>query len=174
MQQKALRSKFPLGDRFAMGLNCCAAKGDAIEQQKTPLFTFEEEFNEPHHKNLALKIKIKETGSLKLDPHVTHPFVRLHVVDTNTCKYMAKSDAKLPGSYNRESCQVMDTTGQFESKPTDFIMPVATRFFDMRIKGQTQCSWDEQFIINELAQNILKPNVLLLFEILECNPMLIA
>jgi hypothetical protein len=53
-------------------------------------------------------------------------------------------------------------------------MPLSTRFFDMRIKGQTQCAWDESFIVNELAANILKPNVVLLFEILECNPMLIA
>lgn len=56
----------------------------------------------------------------------------------------------------------------------DFLLPVSTRFYDMRIRGQTQCSWDETFIINELAQNLLQPNVVLLFEIMECNPMLIA
>jgi len=32
--------------------------------------------------------------------------------------------------------------------------------------------WDEEFTINELASNILKPNVLLLFEILDFNPSL--
>ena len=104
---------------------------------KTPLFKFEDEFNEPHHGNLCLKIRVKETGSLLLDPHVTHPFVKMHIVDTNTCKWMAKSQSDLPGSYNRESCQLLNSKGEFEKKPTDFIMPVATRFFDMRFKGQT-------------------------------------
>lgn len=62
-------------------------------------------------KNLAMKLKVKETGSLLLDPNVTHPFVRVHIIDMNTCKYMAKSSANLPGSYNREACSVMDSRG---------------------------------------------------------------
>ncbi len=68
----------------------------------------------------------------------------------------------------------MDKKGNFEKKETDFLMPLSTKFFDMRIKGNTQCSWDETFIINELAQTLLKPHILLLFEILEVNTTLIA
>jgi hypothetical protein len=137
MKAKAIRSKFPVADRMALAFQCCGPKGDTIDQlsDKKALFTFEEEFNEPHHKNLGLKIKVKETGSLMLDPNVTHPFVRVHIVDMNTCKYLAKSQPLLPGSYNREACSLLDSKGNFENKPVDFIMPIATRFFDMRIKG---------------------------------------
>ena len=153
MNSKLIKSKFPLTDRIAMACQCCGAKGDTIEQllAKKELFKFEEEFKGAHHKDLGLKLKVKETGSLLLDPNVTHPFVRIHVVDMNTCKYLAKSDLSKPDSYNKESVQVMDDKGALTEKPVDFILPLSTKFFDMRIKGQTQCTWDESFIINELA-----------------------
>lgn len=51
---------------------------------------FEEQYKEPYDKDYALKLRIKETGSLKLDPYLLHPFVRVSVVDMNTCKYLAK------------------------------------------------------------------------------------
>ena len=44
----------------------------------------------------------------------------------------------------------------------------------MRILGGNSCSWNEEFIINECAPNILKPNVVFLFELLELNTQLIA
>lgn len=93
-----------------MFLNCCGDKRDAIDRMlaNKELFKFEEEFNQPHHKGLGLKIRVKETGSLLLDPNVTHPFVRIHIVDILTCKYLAKSQPSQPGCYNRESVQVMD------------------------------------------------------------------
>jgi len=34
------------------------------------------------------------------------------------------------------------------------LLPMATKFFDMRILGQTRCTWDENFIINEETKNI--------------------
>jgi hypothetical protein len=102
-----------------------------------PLFKFEDEFHEPRHRNLALKLKVKETGSLLLDPNVTHPFVRVHIIDTLTCKYLAKSKPDLPGVYNREACFLMDKKGNFDVKTVDYLMPFSTKFFDMRIKGHT-------------------------------------
>jgi len=52
-----------------------------------------------------------------------------------TCKYLAKGNPEQPGSYNKEAASLMDSKGNFTAKPVDFILPVATRFFDMRIKG---------------------------------------
>ena len=40
----------------------------------------------------------------------------------------------------------------------------------MRIKGVNYCEWNEEFVINEQASNIYKPNVVFLFELLEFNP----
>lgn len=44
---------------------------------------------------------------------------------------------------------------------------------DLRIKGENLAYWDEEFTINDYAKYILRPNVLLLFEILDFNPSLI-
>jgi hypothetical protein len=46
--------------------------------------------------------------------------------------------------------------------------------YDMRIKGVNFCEWAEEFIINEQASNIYKPNVVFLFELLEFNPLLVV
>jgi len=73
-----------------------------------PLFKFEEQFKEERYKKLALKVKICETGSLVLDEHMIHPFVRLHIIDMNTCKYLAKSDSLKPGVANKESAAFID------------------------------------------------------------------
>ena len=40
------------------------------------------------------------------------------------------------------------------SRKVDFILPVSTTFHDMRITGNNNCKWNEEFIINERAQYI--------------------
>lgn len=50
---------------------------------------------------------------------------------------------------------------------------MSTKFYDMRITGQNMCRWQEEFIVNEHASYICRKNVVLLFEILECNTTLI-
>jgi len=34
-------------------------------------------------------------------------------------------------------------------------MPMATKLYDMRVKGQNTCVWNEEFVINEFAQYVL-------------------
>jgi len=51
----------------------------------------------------------------------------------------------------------------------DFFLPMSTTMFDMRIKGQNQCQWNQEFNINERASHILQSNVVILFEILDFN-----
>lgn len=60
-------------------------------KMKNPLFKFEEQFKDHKYNKMAMKIKIMETGSLLLDSNMIHPFVRIHIVDMNTYKYLAKS-----------------------------------------------------------------------------------
>jgi hypothetical protein len=102
------------------------------------LISFEDEFNKDatqHVKHLGIKLKVKETGSLLLDPNVTHPFVRVHIVDMNTSMYLAKDVPTRQGVCNKESVSLMDKDGKFTAKPVDFLLPVSTKFFDMRILG---------------------------------------
>lgn len=55
----------------------------------------------------------------------------------------------------------------------DFIMPMSTQMYDLRIKGNNYCEWNEEFIINEKVKEILKPNIIIMFEILDFNTDLI-
>ena len=90
--------------------------------------------------------------------------------------YSAESDGFAPGIANKESVQKMtydNDEATFESKQVDFLLPLATRFFDMRIRGHNSCAWNEEFIINELASHLLSPSTIILFEILEMNPSMI-
>jgi hypothetical protein len=67
----------------------------------------------------------------------------------------------------------MDKEEDFHEVKTDYFLPMATNLFDMRKKGQYSCEWNEEFVINELASNLLDDHVLMLFEILEVNTHLI-
>ena len=116
---------------------------------------------------------MKETGYLQLDPCIVHPFCRVHIIDMNTGKYLAKRDAALPGVANRESNALIDSEGIITSKPVDYLMPMSTGFYDMRITGQNMCRWQEEFVVNEHAAYVCRPNVIFLFEILECNTTMI-
>jgi hypothetical protein len=69
---------------------------------------------------------------------------------------------------------MLKENGDLEQKDCDYFLPISTQFFDMRKQGENSCAWNEEFIINEFAPNILKPNVVFLFELLEVNTKLIA
>lgn len=117
-----------------------------------------------------------------MDQNVLHPFVRIHIVDMNTNKYLAKDKPSVPGVSNIENCSFfkmeLDKEGKLIKTPckisTDFFLPMSTRMHDMRILGTNYCNWNEEFIINENVANIYKKNVVILFELLEFNPLLVA
>ncbi len=82
--QKLITPQFPLSDRLILSMcQCCYTKPSFAEEMlaEKPLFSYEDEFKEQYQQKLALKIKIKGTGSLQLDPNVLHPFVRMHIID---------------------------------------------------------------------------------------------
>ena len=76
-----------------------------------------------------------------MDQNVLHPFVRIHIVDMNTNKYLAKDKPSVPGVSNIENCSFfkieLDKEGKQVKKPfkisNDFFLPMSTRMFDMRI-----------------------------------------
>lgn len=173
---KHFSSHFPVKDRVTQYLTSCVnTQPDKITQLKDSetYTTFEEEFPQLVQRNLSLRLTVKESGPLSLDPNVTHPFVKAHFVDLNTCKYIEKSIPASPGMSNRETAQLLTAEG-LTRLPVDYLQPLATNFFDMRIKGQTNCEWNESFIVNEHVGNLLRPRTLILFEILECSAHLIS
>jgi hypothetical protein len=91
-----------------------------------PLFKYEEQYKDEKYHKMAMKIKICETGSLVLDQHVVHPFVRVSIVDMDTYKYLAKSDPLKPGVTNKESVSFIDNTKHITKVVSDFILPFST------------------------------------------------
>ena len=104
---------------------------------------------------------------MPLNERVSHPFVRVHIVNAETGMYLEKKmpdlpyvgtgDGYAPGIWNKESVSTLSLDPQnlldvnWEHKDVDFLLPFATQFFDMRIKGNNSCQWNEEFIINEYA-----------------------
>jgi jouberin len=175
MQLPLIRSKFPLGDRISLALCGCGNNLTPVQIMKNlpPLFKFEEQFKNEKYSKSALKLKILETGSLVLDHHMIHPFVRVHIVDMETYKYLAKSDARKPGVANLESAAFLDSSKHYTRSFADYLLPISTQMYDLRIRGMNLAQWEEEFIINEYAHYLLRPNVLILFEILDFNPQMI-
>ncbi len=71
-------------------------------------------------------MKIHETGSLVLDHHMVHPFVRVHIINLDTSKYLAKEDRSKPGVANIESANFLDSGNNHTQAATDFLMPFST------------------------------------------------
>jgi hypothetical protein len=70
---------------------------------------------------------------------------------------LQKSDTNKPGIANRESANFFrmekdkDTSWKKTAYkcPTDFMLPMSTKMFDLRVSGTNFCEWQEEFIINE-------------------------
>ena len=93
-------------------------------------------------------MKVCGTGILEMDEHVLHPFVRIHVVDMNTSKYLKKSKPDRPGVANKESANFFsmikdEANKNYKKTPskcnTDFLLPMSTKMFDLRISGTNFC-----------------------------------
>ena len=101
-----------------------------------------------------MRIGVKETGYLQLDPCVVHPFVRVHIIDMITGKYLAKQNPERPGVANKEFCSLIEHGGMINNKVVDFLLPMSTGFYDMRRTGHNTCQWNESFVVNEHASYI--------------------
>lgn len=111
MNDARIRQKFPKMDRFQLAMCACYNQETPIDRirKMPPLFKFEEQFKDEKFRKMAIRLKICETGSLVLDHFMIHPFVRVHIVDMRTHKYLAKSDSAKPGVNNKESAGFIDT-----------------------------------------------------------------
>jgi len=123
-------SKFPISDRISMSLfNCFREQISPRSQLKKqlPLFKFEEQYNNIDRLGRnALRLKIHETGSLVLDHHMVHPFVRVHIMNLDTSKYLAKEDRSKPGVNNIESACFMDSGKYHTQAASDYLIPLST------------------------------------------------
>ena len=112
IEMPRIKKKFELSDRIKMGLNFMRdKKKTAIDElkQKQTLFKLDdvlESFEEEKKQKIpdcGLKLTVHGTGILEMDQYVLHPFVRIHVIDIGTKKYLAKNGkSSVPGVAQNE------------------------------------------------------------------------
>lgn len=110
--------------------------------------------------NLVLGVYVHRTDRLKTDLLVSHPMVKVHVVDEITGQYVKKED-----SHRRVS-------SFYEQENIEHILPIITQPFDFKKNKSTVPEWEEQIIFNERFGYFLQdsedcPQVILFFEVLD-------
>ncbi|TKC35075.1 hypothetical protein EI555_013129, partial [Monodon monoceros] len=110
--------------------------------------------------DLVLGVYIHRTDRLKSDFMVSHPMVKIHVVDENTGQYVKKDDSERPVS------------SYYEKENVDYILPIMTQPYDFKQLKSRLPEWEEQIIFNENFPYLLRdfdesPKVILFFEILD-------
>ncbi|XP_074516340.1 jouberin [Sebastes fasciatus] len=110
--------------------------------------------------SLVLGVYVHRTDRLKSDLLISHPMVKIHVVDENTGQYVKKEDCHRPVS------------SFYEQENVDHILPIMTQPFDFKKNKSIIPEWQEQIIFNErfgyfVQQNSESPRVVLFFEILD-------
>ncbi|KAJ7990818.1 hypothetical protein DPEC_G00290860 [Dallia pectoralis] len=110
--------------------------------------------------SLVLGVYIHRTDRLKTDLLVSHPMVKVHVIDELTGQYVKKEDSH------------RSVSSFYEQESVDHILPIITQPFDFRKNKITVPEWEEQIIFNErfgyfLQDNNEGPRVTLFFEVLD-------
>ncbi|XP_046907714.1 jouberin [Hypomesus transpacificus] len=110
--------------------------------------------------SLVLGIYIHRADRLKTSLLVSHPMVKIHVIDELTGQYVKKEDSHRPVS------------SFYEQENVDHILPIMTQPFDFKKNKSTIPEWEEQIVFNErfgyfLQKDDETPKVMLFFEILD-------
>ncbi|XP_037698118.1 jouberin isoform X4 [Choloepus didactylus] len=110
--------------------------------------------------DLVLGVFIHRTDRLKSDFMISHPMVKIHVIDEITGQYVKKANCQQPVS----SC--------YEKENVDYILPIMTQPYDFKQLKSRLPEWEEQIIFNEKFPYLIQdfdesPKVILFFEILD-------
>ncbi|XP_063522694.1 jouberin isoform X10 [Pongo pygmaeus] len=110
--------------------------------------------------DLVLGVYIHRTDRLKSDFMISHPMVKIHVVDEHTGQYVKKDDSERPVS------------SYYEKENVDYILPIMTQPYDFKQLKSRLPEWEEQIVFNENFPYLLRgsdesPKVILFFEILD-------
>ncbi|TWW71794.1 Jouberin Abelson helper integration site 1 protein -like protein [Takifugu flavidus] len=110
--------------------------------------------------SLVLGVFVHRTDRLKNDLLMSHPMVKIHVVDESTGYYVKKEDCH------------RQVSSFYEHENVDHILPIMSQPFDFKKNKSVVPEWQEQIIFNErfgyfVEQRDDRPKVLLFFEILD-------
>ncbi|XP_038155470.1 jouberin [Cyprinodon tularosa] len=110
--------------------------------------------------SLVLGVFIHRTDRLMTDLLISHPMVKIHIVDENTGQYVKKEDCH------------RNVSSFYERENVDHILPIMTQPFDFKKNKSIIPEWQEQIIFNErfgffVQQSDAAPRIILFFEILD-------
>ncbi|MBN3310867.1 AHI1 protein, partial [Amia calva] len=114
--------------------------------------------------SLVLGVYVHRTDRLKTDLLVSHPMVKVHVIDEMTEQYVRKENSNRPVS------------SFYEQEKVDHILPIMTQPYDFKKNKSTVPEWEEQIVFNErfgyfLQETEESPKVMLFFEVLDIMSM---
>ncbi|XP_025929993.1 jouberin isoform X3 [Apteryx rowi] len=115
--------------------------------------------------DLVLGVYIHRTDRLKTDLLVSHPMVKIHIVDQRTGLYVKKNHSK------------RKVSSYYEQERIEHILPIMTQPYDFRQFRSTLPEWEEQVIFNERFSYFIQnteesPRVILFFELVGANGVL--
>ena len=180
MENPRIKSGFPFWERIGAGCmgcaRCCGSQAHNISRGFSSTVMKSESGEITHRMQSMLDqfhhgvvyLKIYDTGGLELDPNLIHPFVRVHVIDLSKDAYKSKTHSHGVVAYHERIGQI-DSTKTYHSGNSNFIVPFSTPPCDLRITGENDPHWDEEFILADDAYSLLDPNTVFLFEILDFN-----
>ncbi|XP_077208099.1 jouberin [Paroedura picta] len=110
--------------------------------------------------SLVLGVYIHRSDRLKTDLMVSHPMVKIHVIDQKTGLYVKKEHS------NRA------VSSFYEQEQVGHILPIMTQPYDFRGFKSTLPQWEEQIVFNERFNYFLQdseesPSTILFFEIID-------
>uniref|UniRef100_A0A8C0BZ76 Jouberin n=1 Tax=Buteo japonicus TaxID=224669 RepID=A0A8C0BZ76_9AVES len=108
----------------------------------------------------VLGVYIHRSDRLKTDLLVSHPMVKIHVVDQRSGLYVKKDHSK------------RKVSSYYEQEQIEHVLPIMTQPYDFRQSKSTIPEWEEQVIFNECFSYFIQnteesPRVILFFEILD-------
>lgn len=149
---------------------CCGGRSIQLMKQDLP----EHPFNSEEDKYKEIQIQIQKSGPLELNQYILHPFVKIHIVDLDTYMYLAKSTPTLSTVYNKETSGYYNSfKNHFQGNTIDYFLPLSTTHYDLRPKAENFWSWYQSFVLDVKAEYFLRPNVIILFEVLDYSPALL-
>ncbi|XP_010131482.1 PREDICTED: jouberin [Buceros rhinoceros silvestris] len=109
--------------------------------------------------DLVLGVYIHRSDRLKTDLLVSHPMVKIHVVDQRSGLYIKKDHSTRKAS-------------SYEQEQTEHVLPIMTQPYDFRQLKSTVPEWEELVVFNERFSYFIQnteesPRVILFFEILD-------
>ncbi|NXO81306.1 AHI1 protein, partial [Sitta europaea] len=113
--------------------------------------------------DLVLGVYVHRSDRLKIDHLISHPLVKIHIVDQRSGLYVKKDYSKKEDS-------------SYEQEEIEHILPIMTQPCDLRKCKSAIPEWEEQVIFNErftyFIQNTEEnPQVILFFEVLDSPSM---